>query len=328
MTAPGVLGHFTPTVGWEDLYVNRQIDMGPYYASKDSLYPTAGSSAMRRINWGWARVDAGPATFPPSSTQSLPREITFNAATRTLEQAPIAELDALRDAAAYELTVPTTLHANQSLLLPVSTDVVRHCELILTFTLPTPRSTGSRARGKAGEGAPVSFGVSVGNATELARTSTPAASEHDEHEHGEHYEHGVPSGVEERSRRRDRRQAHKGSTPSSALSCLFTYAPPNRTQSAAAYYDVHVSCAGQHDTLRVLTASESVSLRLFIDATFVEAYFEDGRVAMTAAANLQGEPQLALTTSGDVQLARAVVYPIRPIWTTPDAVRAAPRVFH
>ena len=35
--------------------------------------------------------------MPPQSTQTLPREITFNALTRTLEQTPIAELTALRE---------------------------------------------------------------------------------------------------------------------------------------------------------------------------------------------------------------------------------------
>ena len=36
----GVLGTFQPTPGWEDLFAQRKIDQGHFYASKDNLYPT------------------------------------------------------------------------------------------------------------------------------------------------------------------------------------------------------------------------------------------------------------------------------------------------
>lgn len=55
---------------------------------QDNEYPTLDGST-RRINWGWAVV-------PPKSAQTLPREITFNVATHTLEQRPIDELVGLR----------------------------------------------------------------------------------------------------------------------------------------------------------------------------------------------------------------------------------------
>ena len=91
--APKTLGSFRPTAGWEDLFAKRNIDAGSYYASKDNEYPTK-SGGKRRINWGWL-------TVPVGGTQSLPRAITFNAVARTLEQAPIEELEALRGPAAY-----------------------------------------------------------------------------------------------------------------------------------------------------------------------------------------------------------------------------------
>ena len=85
-----MLGNLTATPGWEDLFDQRIMDSGfrqfighPFYASKDNIYPTL-SGGRRRINWGWANVGDG-------SAQSLPREITFNALTHTLEQErPIA----------------------------------------------------------------------------------------------------------------------------------------------------------------------------------------------------------------------------------------------
>ena len=60
------------------------VSAGVAYASKDFYDPVK----ERRINWGWALV-------PPASTQTLPREVTFNAAARTLQQYPIDELKAL-----------------------------------------------------------------------------------------------------------------------------------------------------------------------------------------------------------------------------------------
>ena len=101
--------------------------VGKFYASKDNLYPTKGSSGItRRVNWGWAQV-------PPQSTQTLPREITFNAITRTLEQSPIAEIMGLRGHVAYS-SGPVVLRPG--LTLPVSSETVRHSELLVTFELP------------------------------------------------------------------------------------------------------------------------------------------------------------------------------------------------
>jgi sucrose-6-phosphate hydrolase SacC (GH32 family) len=52
--------------------------------------------------------------------------------------------------------------------------------------------------------------------------------------------------------------------------------------------EVPVSCSGRHttrtplkDTLRILSTETSVELRVFYDATFAEAFFQQGRVAMT-----------------------------------------------
>ena len=64
--------------------------------------------------------------------------------------------------------------------------------------------------------------------------------------------------------------------------------------------------------------------------TFLEAYFENGRVAMTVPIALAGgAPQLALTSSAPaVTLASAAVYRLKGIWTTPEAVRRAPRIYN
>ena len=44
----------------------------------DNAFPTLSGGIKRRINWGWATL--------PQGIQTLPREITFNAAVRALQQ--------------------------------------------------------------------------------------------------------------------------------------------------------------------------------------------------------------------------------------------------
>ncbi|EOD06076.1 hypothetical protein EMIHUDRAFT_219373 [Emiliania huxleyi CCMP1516] len=68
-----------------ELFAQKRIDQGNFYASKDN----------ERINWGWA-------TVPPASAQTLPREVTFNAEARALQQYPIEEIAGLRAAAAFD----------------------------------------------------------------------------------------------------------------------------------------------------------------------------------------------------------------------------------
>ena len=53
--APKQLGTFAATPGWEDVFAQRKIDVGNFYASKDNEYPTK-TGGTRRINWGWATV--------------------------------------------------------------------------------------------------------------------------------------------------------------------------------------------------------------------------------------------------------------------------------
>ena len=126
--APRVLGNFTPTPGWEDLFEQRRIDSGNFYASKDNEYPTLDGST-RRINWGWA-------TVPPASTQTLPREITFNAAARTLEQAPIDELQKLRGKAAFS-AVNRVVTASTPLPITLPAGVAKTSETVVVFQLPS-----------------------------------------------------------------------------------------------------------------------------------------------------------------------------------------------
>ena len=123
----GTLGTLTPTPGWEDLWPIKSIDTGNFYASKDNSFPTLQKGVTRRINWGWAVLGGGAV-----NCHTLPREITFNAAARALQQYPIEELAALRGA-------PVRSSAAGTVPLPRGT--ANRSEILVTFALPTAAAT-------------------------------------------------------------------------------------------------------------------------------------------------------------------------------------------
>ena len=122
------LGNFTATPGWEDVFSQRRIDVGHFYASKDNSYPSK-AGGTRRINWGWA-------TVPPQSAHTLPREITFNAAARALQQYPIEELAALRGPSAYDAS-GLALKQGVEKQLGLAAGVARTSEVVVSFELPS-----------------------------------------------------------------------------------------------------------------------------------------------------------------------------------------------
>jgi beta-fructofuranosidase len=243
-------GSFSATAGWEDLFEQRRMDHGGFYASKDNEYPTR-SGGKRRINWGWAQV-------PPQSTQTLPRVVTFNAVARVLEQAPAEELEALRGPPASSRTA-VRLAPGVAADLQVGSGVSRHSETVAVFQLPEHNAT---------------FGVTVGN-----------------------------------------------------LKCTVSYAPPAGEAASKPWYAVQVACGKVSDTLRLVASETTVEVRVFADATFVEAYFQKGRVAMTVSAKLDANSQIAVESTAPVTVSDSRVYPMRSIWVSPQEVRSAPRVF-
>lgn len=128
-----VLGAFHATPGWEDVFEQKKIDQGGFYASKDNTYPTL-SGGTRRINWGWAQV-------PPQSTQTLPREVTFHVAARTLQQYPVEELKALRGDPAYGPKTGVAIADGAALDLGLPGAVVPTSETLVTFELPSRAAT-------------------------------------------------------------------------------------------------------------------------------------------------------------------------------------------
>lgn len=267
----GTVGTFKPTLGWEDLYTERRIDGGKFYASKDAQYPTL-SGDKRRINWGWA-------TVPPASAQTLPREITFNPAVRSLQQYPIEELVGLRST---ELGGAVSFSARVD--GEVEVKVANHKfpaqgEIVVMVTLPEEDVTVSVAIGKR---------KAAGNVN-----------------------------LEE----------------DSFLFCNLTYSHPAAGSATAEYdrwnfYEVPVSCGLTIDTLRLLPTESTVEIRLFVDWTFVEAYFARGRVSITEVppAPFGSESTLFITSTAAVEV-EVEAYVLDTIWVEPEVVRDSKRAY-
>ena len=159
-----VLGAFNATPGWDDLFVQKRIDVGGFYASKDNEYPTL-DGGTRRINWGWAMV-------PPQSTQTLPREVTFNVAARTLQQYPIDELKALRGDAAYGPKTGVAVADGAEVdLVPWNHGSVQASETLVSFTLPSSAATFGLTIGTLS--CTVAYDPSLAAATDAAYVEVP-----------------------------------------------------------------------------------------------------------------------------------------------------------
>ena len=80
------------------------------------------------------------------------------------------------------------------------------------------------------------------------------------------------------------------------------------------------------DTVPLLAGETTFEIRVFSHATFIEAFFQQGRAAMTITAGLSAATELSIAAPA-VATVKATAWPIKGIWTMPEAVRAAARVY-
>eukprot|EP00756_Hemistasia_phaeocysticola_P019743 Hpha_TRINITY_DN15680_c1_g1::TRINITY_DN15680_c1_g1_i1::g.99886::m.99886/K01193/INV, sacA; beta-fructofuranosidase len=338
--APKELGSFNATPGWEDLFAQKRIDYGRFYASKDNEYPTL-EGETRRINWGWAQV-------PPASTQTLPREITFNAAARALQQYPIKELESLRGKAVFEGT--SVIQAGQTTNLKIPKNVTRQSEIVASFTLPSKATTFSLLVGSGGASyTPVTrmmektdLGGGDFNITHHAPGTDATVCQKlcDADAKCQAWTYvirGEPAGSGDCCLKSKvpcpasntictsgaKKAANLTCGSGSNVACSVDYTPPAAGED---YADVPVDCGGVKDTLRILASEKTLEIRVFSDWTFLEVFFQRGRVAITVDAALADDADYAIESSQSLS-ASATVYPIGGIWVTPDEVRKAPRVY-
>lgn len=339
---PRSTGNFSATPGWEDLYEQKRIDQGGFYASKDNEYPTK-SGGKRRINWGWAQV-------PPQSTQTLPREITFNAAARTLEQAPISELEALRGSAIVKQDL--MVKGDEILELGLPKGMTQQSEVVASFQLPDEAATFGLLIGK---GDPKITKIDtfmkntdlMGNDYNITHhppgtTASVCKAMCDADTKCQAWTYvirGEPAGSGDCCLKSAavcptqsspsctsgaKTVEHMDCGSQTVQHCTVTYVPAGN--SMASFHEVGVQCGGVKDTLRLLPDEKTLEVRIFSDATFIEAFFQAGRVAMTVSTVLNEDSRIALTSTAPVNAA-VVAYPMKGIWVSPEEVRKQPRVY-
>jgi len=360
---PKVLGTFQATKHWEDVFEQRKIDQGAFYASKDNLYPTkakkesgANDSTDRRINWGWARV-------MPGSAQTLPREITFNAKARQLQQYPIEEIKSLREPPLYfqkNITVPK---GAQGFALGIPATFVKTSEMLATFELPSTAADFGFHVGK--DHTPPPPNTKVG--TYMANTDLPGEDYNITHmpvntdpktceaackadgacKAWTYVVRGAPAGsgdcclkssvpcpVNTKSTASCTSGAMTeqtlptcGPNANNGVGCTLAW---NGGNASAPFVDVPIVCGNtMKDTLRVLNNESLVEIRIFSDNTFLEVYFQQGRTAMTINNIMDDTADYVLTggTDNDVLVHEATVWPIGSPWVTAEDVLETPRVF-
>ena len=98
--------------------------------SKDFFDPVGNGGQGRRINWGWA-------TVPPASTQTMPREVTWNPELQQLVFSPLPEQDALRGAVLADVTDPKPIAAGDVVTLMPKADAGNCSEVEVNFEIPS-----------------------------------------------------------------------------------------------------------------------------------------------------------------------------------------------
>ena len=79
------------------------------------------------------------------------------------------------------------------------------------------------------------------------------------------------------------------------------------------------------DTLRLSPRDRSISLRLYVDNTLCEAYWQGGRVAMTMTTPASREAAAAVLATQPATLVSARAWRVGSIWVSPEEVLSTPR---
>lgn len=80
-------------------------------------------------------------------------------------------------------------------------------------------------------------------------------------------------------------------------------------------------------SLKLSPNDYTIEMALYVDNTFTEAYFMDGRAVMTVPTAATNDAAVGVSSSVDgVYLNSATVWHVSPIWITPEDVKSAPRL--
>ena len=83
-----------------------------------------------------------------------------------------------------------------------------------------------------------------------------------------------------------------------------------------------IPSGGTTDTLRLIAGRDrSVTIRVFVDRTIAECFWQSGRVAMTVPLAPTGQSSIVLAAAvSTVTLQDAAAWMVRSIWVTPQEV--------
>ena len=215
----------------------------------------------------------------------LLREVTFNAELDQLVFTPLPELALLRQVPPLVNMSATRLQPEKVLSITSNDEYV---EAIVEFEVPS---------------VPVSFGVSVGGLSFFVNyTAKTASAPFHEVAIGMRIQGGKPTEHEAQQRwwasQRGRRQVPLEPENVAGLGRPPSTSPPSLRLSS---HDAHIS------------------IRVFIDDDFVEAYFQDGRQVITWGQDSQSEPVdkagiAAFANGAAIQVMSARAFAMDPIW--------------
>lgn len=327
----GSVGEWTATPGVD--HTDYLIDAGAFYASKDFWDPVK----KRRINWGWARV-------PPASTQSLPRVVTWHETLSLLVFSPADELEQLRGDILSSTSAPVTVGAGGNHYLgDWPNNAGNQSEIVVTFARPTadatfgvdvmtsdPAASGPKTR------VYVQYDHSSGSAVVGVGAATQILTQYMEHTDLPGADFNVTN-VNYKDPKICEAVCMANSEcvawtyvvrgPLYASCCQkhtgFGYNPDDgRCTSGVRTPQPAPSPKGSQAPLKLMESDSSIELRVFTDNTFVEAYWMDGRVAMTADIQNGNDSGINVFNSGSSSVvANSIsVWHVNPIWVSKEEV--------
>eukprot|EP00747_Dinoflagellata_sp_TGD_P126829 gnl/TRDRNA2_/TRDRNA2_174318_c0_seq2.p1 gnl/TRDRNA2_/TRDRNA2_174318_c0~~gnl/TRDRNA2_/TRDRNA2_174318_c0_seq2.p1 ORF type:complete len:451 (+),score=63.52 gnl/TRDRNA2_/TRDRNA2_174318_c0_seq2:87-1439(+) len=308
---PGVVGSWIPTTGVS--FQEKMIDVGSYYASKDFWDPVG----ARRINWGWALV-------PPSGVQSLPREVTYHPELKQLVFSPIAELKQLRSdgPTLANRDSPLTLAAGEVRSLGSWPDSAGNTsELLATFALPSsPVRLGAYVMTGASASSTVYIDFKPSDSPGVYNVTAGVETQYLPEMPGFDMPGGDFSVTDVnytdfreceaacRAVKKCRAWTYvvrkkKYPRPIYASCCLKETYPQPIPVGSGVISGIHEPSqaarkGGMKDTLALLPSDQTLEIRVFVDNTFIEVYFQGGRVAITAPVIPTVEAGMSLFAQG------------------------------
>jgi hypothetical protein len=71
---------------------------------------------------------------------------------------------------------------------------------------------------------------------------------------------------------------------------------------------------------------KTITIKVYVDNTFSEGYFQNGRVAMTIVTPATTEASMGVFSSTDTTVESVKAWAVDPIWVTQQDVTNTPRV--